>query len=164
MTALLSNQVRYLSARLEQGTLCRPYRGSGALSFFPRGQGQGHGHHSHSNSHIQDLLHPFVQECFQGAYCVPHIVLIRPATRFYLTGGRPEVQRGERLVSSPIHSAIRWQSQDSSSGQVEFFSVRMTLQTCLHKKGIFHRVTEPCPAFLESNLCAGNRVLGVCWL
>lgn len=70
---------------------------------------------------------------------------------------------GESLVSSPIHSAIRWQSWDSSSGQVEFFCVRMTLQTCLHKKGRFHRVTEPCTAFLESNLCAGNRVLGVCY-
>lgn len=84
MTALLTNQVRYLSARLEQGTLCKPYRGSGALSFFPRGQGQGHGRHSHS--HIQDLLRPFVQECFQDAYCVPHIVLIRPATRFLPDG------------------------------------------------------------------------------
>lgn len=82
MTALLSNQVRYLSARLEHGTLCRPYRDSGALSFLPRGQGQDHGRHSHSHSHIQDLLRPFVEECFQDAYCVPHIVLIRPATRF----------------------------------------------------------------------------------
>lgn len=24
-------------------------------------------------------------------------------------------------------------------------------------------MTEPCTAFLESNLCAGNRVLGVCY-
>ena len=108
MTALLSNQVRYLSARLKQGTLCKPYRGSGALSFFPCGQGQGHGRHSHSHSHIQDLLRPFVQECFQDAYCVPHIAPQRHAS--YLTGGRPEVQRAQNLVSSPIHSAIWWQS------------------------------------------------------
>lgn len=107
MTALLSIRRDYLSAHLEQGTLCRPCRGSGALSVGVCGRGQGHDlrRHRHGNSHVRDLLCSFIQKCFQAAYCVPDSVLIG-----YLTGGKAEVQRGGSLVSSLIHSAIQGQS------------------------------------------------------
>lgn len=62
---------------------------------------------------------------------MPDIVLIKLVTSF-LTGEKTEVQKGESLISSLIHTAVKWQSWNFNLGHFKF-SERTTLQVCLHK-------------------------------